>query len=245
MNTPLDQTSAQLLFDEASRRKLQPKWENAYGLFSFIHKGKRKFVFQTLMPINSQLGSWISRNKDATHIVLESLGMPLIPYYRGKDIKPLLQLFNRYKQLIRKPVAGKEAVEVVLISDKKHMLAEHNEYVIYEHYISGDEFRYLVLKDKVVLVQKKELKPTKTDPWNKKRTTLTQKDWDTHLTTMALAIAGELQLGFVAVDFIIDAQNHPWLLEVNAGPSLLYLHKPDAGQPENIASRLFEEVYLL
>lgn len=233
--------SAKILFTEAEAMGLQPKWETSYGLFSFAKNSKKHFVFYTKMQTNSQLGAWLSKDKLATKIILQDTSIPLIPYcYTGQKQK-VNAFLNTYKMIIKKPLEGENAQGVSLLTtyNQVRKLTNLQQY-LFEQYIEGDEYRVLIVKGKVIIVQRKQLTPKAGFPWKKHITTLDV--WDEKLAILAQKVARELQLGFVAGDFILDKKGAYWLLETNSAPGLYPFHYPDAGKSINVAKVLLKSI---
>jgi glutathione synthase/RimK-type ligase-like ATP-grasp enzyme len=235
-------TSAEFLFEEAEKLDLSPKWENDHGLFSVKIHGKKEFLFHTKLHSNSQLGAWICRNKEATHIVLGENDLPVIPYCRTNNREELLTFFTTHAPIIKKPNAGKQSVGVELITDSDRLQHLPLEGTLFEKYIHGPEYRYLIFKQQVIAVQQKEIHPLTTDPWNPYVKNIASSAWSEKLTAIAIRIAGILHLNFTAVDFIVDNKQTAWVLEINDTPSLHYFHKPHTGNSVNIARILLHDL---
>ena len=233
--------SAKILFHEAEKLGLEPKWETPYGLFSVQLNNKQEFIFYTRSYLNTQLGAWFSTDKYTTNIILERNKVKVIPYLYAAQIPKVNAFFDKHHPLIAKPLEGRESIHVKLIAERQALKRIPIREMLFEKYITGVEYRYLMLKKEVVAVQRKELKPSLTNPWKKYIINLEKKEWNNNLVEQSIQIANILHLGFVAIDFIVDEQNNTWFLETNSAPSLHYFHNPDRGKPVNLARKLLKE----
>lgn len=231
--------SAKILFEEAEKRGLKPVWETQRGLFSVKSAGKRRYLYYTKLHINSQLGAWICQDKSLARKILEKEGFPNIPYCCSNQVRDVNVFFDTHKTIIQKPQLGERSEDVRLIRKREDIDMSTIEDSIFEKYIEGTEYRCLILNGKTIGMQKKKLRPTDGHPWSKHITNLSPGEWHTELTVVAEDIAKILHMGFIAVDFIIDASGTAWVLELNGTPGLHSFHHPDAGDSVNIAERLF------
>jgi D-alanine-D-alanine ligase-like ATP-grasp enzyme len=234
-------TSAELLFAEAEKRGLEPRWETADGLFSFAHKDKNVFVYYSKLHLNSQLGSQICGDKSLTRAFLAREGFPNIPYCYSKKKAEVNGFFDAHHPIIQKPLLGMKSEDVRLITERSQIQFDHLENSIFEQYIEGTEVRCLILHN-TVAVQKKILEPTTAHPWRKHITNLNAENWSKELTSIAEAIASTLHMTCMAVDFIVDAQGKAWILELNSMPGLHSFHNPDKGEPLHVAALPFDTI---
>lgn len=234
--------SAELLFNEAKNMELSPQWETHYGLFSILKNNKRQVLFYSHLFSNSQLGSWIADNKHTTHIFLESNNILTIPYYYGDKTLLLQKFFTHHAPVVQKPIMGKRSKDVYLITKKTELPTGSLLDVLFEKYIDGIEYRYLVLGEKVIAVQKKIVEPTKENRWEKYRVNIEKDNWDAQLVKQAVSIAKSLHMSFLAVDFMVEEKDKWYVLEVNANPGFQYMHEPHEGKPINVARKLLEYV---
>lgn len=235
--------SAELLYKEADKLRLNPIWETPHGLFSIQHKGKSIFIFYTKLHINSQLGAWMSQDKYLTHIILRKNNFPDIPYCYTTQMKTVNLFFDNNNPIIQKPVLGQRAENVYLIrkrGEMKHDLSLQD--YIFEKYMEGIEYRCLVLKGKVIALQKKKLALTENHPWGKTIENLDKKVWNKEIISQSLKISEVFHLGFIAVDFILNDEGKLWILETNSMPGLYSFHNPDKGTRLNIAKQVIEVI---
>lgn len=234
--------TAKLLSEEAERQGFTPIWEHPRGLFSITHNGKNLFVYYAKLHINSQLGSWICQDKSLTHTVLDKEGFLTIPYYYGNQPKEVNAFFDKHTRIIQKPVLGEQSKNVHLITRREDIDINNLEDTIFEQFIDGTEYRCLVLNGQTIGMQKKTLDPTPEYPWRKHVTNLEEHEWLPECIKDAHTIASLLHMGFIAVDFMIDATGKRWILELNAMPGLHSFHHPDSGDAQNIAAQLLTAI---
>ncbi len=234
--------SAEILYEEAERLGLHPKWETSDGLFSIENDKKTYFVYYTKLFFNTQLGSILCRDKHLTRVVLDKFGMPNIPYLYSNKRREIFAFVDKYKVVVQKPVLGEKAQNVVLIKAASQISFNSLEEIILEKYVEGIEYRCLVLKGKVIAIQKKILNPSKEYPWRKYIENLDKDKWNLKMTRLSEKISSVFKLGFVAADFILDKDYKLWILEINSMPGLFSFHNPDAGKKLNVASVLIKEI---
>ncbi len=232
--------SSKLLFAEAERRGYQPQWLTEYGWFVFTVDGREVFGYQTKNFGNNQFATWLSDDKYAARLLMDRLQLPTIPYLFTEDFRAVEAFFDRYQPIIAKPVLGLQAKDVVLVKEKSQLALFELPTTIWERYVPGVEFRYFLVKGKVVAVQQQPLQPLPDRPWHKLRINLAEKEWNPELITMATTIQQQLRQAVLAVDFIQDEQGKIWLLELNSMPGLLPLAQPHQGEPVNLAPMLLD-----
>lgn len=233
--------SAEMLFEEAQKQGLKPRWESACGLFSFRTYDRDVFVYYTKLHGNSQLGSQICVDKSLSRAFLAKEGFPNIPFCYSKKPPEINVFFDRYHPLVQKPLLGMKAQGVRLVRSRDEIRMNDLENMILEQYVDGMEYRCLFFH-KPLLMQKKILDPTPAHPWRKHVTTLEPSEWMDELALMTESIAKLLHMSFMAVDFIVDAHGRPWVLELNSMPGLYGFQYPDTGKPVNVAEMLINAI---
>jgi len=231
---------SQIIFEEAKEQGLHPEWETEFGLFSVQHNGKTRYVYSTHLLINSTLGAYLTKDKYTTNKILEKHGFPIIPYIFTKNIQEVNHFFDQYNPIIAKPVMGEQAHDVKLITHHDHITNYPLDETLFEKFIQGEEYRYLVLQGKVVAAQSKNLAPTAQYPWRKYITNLEPTEYKDSFKDMALKIAELVGLGLIAVDFLLDDAGKPYVLELNSAPGLYSLYNPDKGNPIKVGKLLLE-----
>jgi D-alanine-D-alanine ligase-like ATP-grasp enzyme len=233
-------SSSIILFEKARLRGYEPQWLTEYGMFQFLVDGKTKYAYQTKNFGNNQLCCWLTGDKHATHVFLEKNNLPTTPYYYGTQKNQLNIFFDKYHPVVAKPVHGEKSEGVVLINDRKQLLENELSTTIFEKFIDGIEYRYLMLENKLVAVQKKVLKPAKNYPWRKEFTNLDLNDYDLRLSQMADKINYLMPQKLLAIDFIVDDKDTIWVLELNSMPGLWSLLHPDFGEPIDLSDKVLD-----
>lgn len=234
--------SAKILFTEAEEMGLKPRWETPHGLFSFQHNNKSIYVFYTKLHINSQLGSWMSQDKYVTHIMAQKHSIPDIPFCYTSQIKEVNKFLDTHRMIIQKPVLGQKAENTFLVKKHEELIKQALDDWIFEKYIPGNEYRCLVLEGKVIAMQEKKLNATPEHAWGKVYRTLESQEWNKKMIDIAIEVSQLFQMGFIAVDFILDQDNNIWLLETNSVPGLYSFHNPDEGRQINVASEILTSI---
>ena len=234
--------SSNLYFNAAKRMGLDPKWETDYGLMSFISGGKKNFIFFSKTPLNNQMSADLARNKHFTRVIAEQVGLPNIPYCFPSEEKELKLFFNNNKPIIGKPTLGTLSRGVQLIREHSQLFRLDFSDRIYEKYIDGVEYRFLVLMGKVIACQKKPLKLKDGKSWDLKYISLKKDEWSVNMINLSIQAAKALNLNWCAVDLIKDQFKKNWLLEVNSRPGIVHMHHPDNGEPFDIASKVIKAI---
>lgn len=242
MGKNLDLLSSQILFDEAKKLGLNPKWEMDYGLFSvsFHNSSKREYFFHSNLNLNGELSRIMVKNKHFTRLILENNNFVNIPFILPRSPEELRDFFDQHQPIICKPLLGQRSKKVYLIKTKERLEKCSLKMNFFEKYIEGDEHRYLILDGEVIAVQHKTLSPTKKYPWNLRYTGVAQSKWDEELIDQSLKIASIFKLKWAAVDFLLDADGKAWVLEVNSSPGIVKIHHPDDGVKVNVAELIWK-----
>ncbi len=236
--------SSQLLFDEAKKIGLDPKWETDYGLFSVSlnNSPKREFFFHSNLNLNGELSRILVKNKHFTRLILEKNNFVNIPYILPRSSEKLQDFFEQYQPIICKPLLGQKSKRVYLIKTVERLQKCSLKMNFFEKYIDGEECRYLILQNQVIAVQRKKLSPTKKYPWNLHYIGVEKLHWNNDLVEESLRIANIFNLRWAAVDFIIDAAGKAWVLEVNSSPGIVKIHNPDEGVRVNAAELIWKAI---
>lgn len=242
MGKNLDLLSSQILFDEAQKLGLNPKWETDYGLFSvsFRNTSKREYFFHSNLNLNGELSRILVKNKHFTRLILEKNNFVNIPFILPRSPEELRYFFDQHQPIICKPLLGQRSKKVYLIKTKERLEKCSLKMNFFEKYIEGEEHRYLILDRKVIALQHKKLSPTRKYPWNLRYTGVDQLNWDEELIDQSLKIASIFKLNWAAVDFLLDADGKAWVLEVNSSPGIVKIHHPDDGIKVNAAGLIWK-----
>lgn len=233
---------ARILYQEAQKQGLKPQWETGHGLFSIRFKRRIFYFYSTKLSINNSLGVWLTQDKYTTRVLLDKYKLPNIPYCYTTDKKELNHFFDQYHPLVGKPVLGERAEEVKYIEDREVIFKLPIKDTLFEQYIKGTEYRYLVLKGEIIGAQKKELASTPEYPWRKIISNLEKKGFKKEYRDLALKAAEIVSQQFLSVDFIERQDNSVVILELNSMPGLYSFHNPDLGKPKNIADLILQAI---
>lgn len=251
--------TTQLFFDEAQKIGLKPQWETDYGLFSVkmpkdltkqvfsannnsqaIYQVSRQYFFYSRLNLNGLRSYILSKNKHFTRLVLKQHNLSDVPYILPQNRAELDKFFAKHKPIICKPLLGQCSENVFLIKTQKKLNQCALKNNFFEKYLPGVEYRYLVLKNQVIAVQRKELRPIKNKPWNLFYIGIKPAEWNQRIAAQAVKIAQVLGLGLAGVDFIRDNKDNYSLLEVNSVPGIVKMHQPDAGISFNVARKILQ-----
>lgn len=233
-----DLETARILFNEAKNLGLNPQWLTEYGLFSINLDNTIRFVFCGISYLNSQMSSYLCRNKHATRKVLDLFRLPNIPYALPATDEEALFFLKKYKRIVVKPTVGSRSENVHLITEKSQLKNIDRATSIFEKFIEGREFRYLVLKNQVIAVHERIFPGLLNDPRVVKRISYPQNKWEKKLIAISLKATQALGTKFAAVDFKIDKNENPYILEVNAAAGIKWFHYPSEGPSVNVANLL-------
>jgi len=121
--------------------------------------GKEVSCYKASTPLNTQSAVSMSKNKREVHRLLEPLGFPVPKQIRVKDVQlDLLPFFNQYKTIVVKPADSHGGKGVtVLPTENELALAftrarKESSTVLAEQYVTGKNYRFLVLDDHVLAV---------------------------------------------------------------------------------------------
>lgn len=233
-----DLVSAKLLFTEAEKLGLKPKWLTDYGLFSIIYKGKTHYVFYGTSYLNSELSSYLAKNKHITRIILAEHNLPNIPFCLPQSFQEALDFFSLHKKIIAKPTLGKHSQNILLIENEKDLHNIDLKTSFLEKFIEGEEYRVLMLKGEPIAFHRKIYTPPINDPEKVKRISFMKKDWDEEMLRLAIQSMQALSLEFGCVDFMKDRDGNIFILEINSAPGIKRFQEPDEGVAVNISSLL-------
>ena len=232
--------TAVVLFKEAKKMGLAPKWITDYGLFSIMVNKRIGYIFYARNFFNTNLSGNIAMDKHATRTILDLHKFPNVPFGMFSKKNDVKQFFQKHSKIIAKPVFGSGSKDVHLITSSEEIPELEFDKYIFEKFIEGREMRYLVFRDKVLAVHHKSYQGPINNPAKLKRISYSQESWNKELVNLTLEIADKLYLQFAAVDFLIDKRGKAFVLEVNSSPGLYFFEHPTAGPTIPIA-RIFLE----
>lgn len=134
-----------------------------HGLLAkFSHNGKSWFIINTVTPLNNTPSCTIAKRKNLTNMILEKAGIPVPKQIGIQTEQEAIEFFSKYKSIVIKPTQaiGGHGVSVLPSDEESVRLSYNNAHkaskskvepkVIAEQFIMGDNYRLLVLADKVI-----------------------------------------------------------------------------------------------
>ncbi len=237
----MDNLPRSVLYEEAEKLGLNPQKISSDGLFTVTYKEKTAYVY-TFTSLNTQLGGALAKNKYITRVIAERASIPNIPYLFTDSNEELESFLETHKKIIKKPLYGKNAVGVEIITSQNELhqkiAAIRLKEYLFEKYCEGTEYRYLIVNNKLIAVNKKTLTPTPEDQWKKNVNIVTEDRWDPTLIKQAESLSYAINLKMCAVDFIVDSEHNGWLLEVNSQLTLVGFYSADEKYGEKLAQRI-------
>lgn len=234
-----------LLYRAAEQLGLEPLWLIPNVLFAVITPSGEQYVNLGCSTLNSQLAVSLAADKYKTRIIMARHDMPSIAFSRARTQTDAEVFLLTHGKIIAKPLRGSGSCDIHVItkSSEMHELVIRN--YILEAYVAGDEMRYLILNNKVIGVHQSRYSTSVQDDRYLERISFPQSEWDEYQVELALRAANILDLGFCAVDFLVDAAGQPHLLEVNTAPSMSLFHAPTSGPIIDVATAFLESIITL
>jgi D-alanine-D-alanine ligase-like ATP-grasp enzyme len=133
----------------------------------FTTNGRSWFIINTVTPLNSIPSGTIAKRKYLTNFVLSKAGIPVPAQEKIASEETAVEFFHKYKQIVIKPsqAIGGHGVSILPQNETEvrqaFQIAFENSKskseikVLAEEFISGDNYRVLVLGDKVIGVVKR------------------------------------------------------------------------------------------
>lgn len=131
-------------------------------LAKFTSKGKHWYIINASVPINNEPSSTLARNKDQSYMVFKDFKIPVAEQVKLSSIDEAYEFFNKFKDIVIKPIRNlggngvsvlpqsiedvKEAYELAVQKD----MSKSKIHVLGEQFISGQNYRLLVLEDRVL-----------------------------------------------------------------------------------------------
>ena len=227
--------TARLLFRSAEQMGLTPVWITPLSVFAITIDGQERYINQARSPFNSDASAALAKNKYATRCVLERHAMPNIPFTLPRTLAEAEAFLSQQGTIIAKPVDGSGARDIHIVTAPAQLAQLQIKQYILEKYIAGKELRFLLLNDDVIGVHRSEYGDSVAEDRPLQRISYPQSDWDPALVTLSQRIAHVLNLTFLAVDYLVDATGHVYILEVNTMPGLKWFHAPSSGPVVDVA----------
>jgi D-alanine-D-alanine ligase-like ATP-grasp enzyme len=175
--------------------------------------------------------------------MLERHQMQNIPFARPTSQADAKIFLRKYKKIIAKPVKGRGAYDINIVTTSAQLQTLDVTKYILEKYIAGSEVRYLVLNNEVIGVYRSDYGTSVEVTRPMQCITYPETAWDPALVSSAISVASTLDLGFAAVDYIIESSGQAYILEVNTTPDLGWFHAPSAGPTVDVASKFLTAIF--
>lgn len=123
---------------------------------------KSWFIINTVTPLNSVPSGTIAKRKYLTNLVLSKARIPVPKQAKIKSIEELIEFYNKYKNIVIKPsqAIGGHGVSILPQNIDEVNTAFKSAYnaskskgdvkVLAEEFIKGDNYRVLVVKDRII-----------------------------------------------------------------------------------------------
>lgn len=130
----------------------------------FEYQGRHWFINNTALPINNAPSSRLARGKHLANKILDMAGIPVPKQAKVTTSQEAIDFFNENKEVVLKPSQnlGGKGISILpeTVDDIKSAFEyakEHDKHgkVLIEQYIHGDNYRLLVVGQKVVGVVKR------------------------------------------------------------------------------------------
>lgn len=131
-------------------------------LAKFENENKHWFIINTVTPLTNTPSTTIAKRKNLTNKVLTSFNIPVPIQVPLKDEKDAINFFKEYKDIVIKPSQQLGGIGVTLLPKSNKQVEKAFEYafqksmgkginkVIGEEFIKGDNYRLLVLGNRVI-----------------------------------------------------------------------------------------------
>ncbi len=244
LNIPsLDQERIDLFIATAKKMGLKPKQVSDAGLLSIQVDGKERYVFHKSSNPNWVMPSWLSENKYMARVIFERNGLPNIPFCLPTNTSVAQSFLSDHGKIIAKPIKGKKAQDIKLISSSFELDDINLEGRILEKFIEGQETRILVVAGQVIAVHLRVYDALiMDDPDIVKRVSVHKTEWDKTLIQQAIKAAEVIGLQFCVVDFLVTERNEQFILEINSAPGIDKFEVPDEGPPTEMMKIYIEQL---
>ncbi len=131
-------------------------------LARFEYKGKHWFIINTATPLTNTTGTTISKRKSLTNYILDKANIPVPKQVVLNSAVDAIKFFNRYENIVIKPSQQLGGKGVTLLPECEDDVikaynealektnAKGNDKVLGEQFLSGENYRFLVVGDNVV-----------------------------------------------------------------------------------------------
>ena len=138
----------------------------SFSLIKLSFKGKTRYILRDIVPLNKRFASEITKNKNLTKILLKKIGIKVPKGFLSFSLKETFKNLEQKKlnfPLVVKP-NDKSLGEKVFakIENKKELkecisilIKEKHLPFLVEEYFEGEDFRFLLIKKKIIAVAKR------------------------------------------------------------------------------------------
>lgn len=122
------------------------------------HSGKAVYFYKASTPLNFQAAVTLSKDKHELHQALEPYNFPLPEQKRIKQPEELLEFFQTHQKIVVKPADSHGGRGVTVLPSEAELenawqrARKESRIVIAEKFVSGKNYRFLVLNDEVLAV---------------------------------------------------------------------------------------------
>lgn len=126
-----------------------------------IERNPPKYIVRAATPLNSFVASTISEEKEWTNNILKNAGIPVPLCVEVNNAEELKTFYEKYKEIVVKPNNQKGGKGITVLPEefalsKAFELAQKfGQKVLVENYITGENYRFLVLDGKVIAIAKR------------------------------------------------------------------------------------------
>jgi D-alanine-D-alanine ligase-like ATP-grasp enzyme len=120
--------------------------------------GNPAFIYKSATPLNNHTSRIVSHSKVFTVAFLKQAGVPTSEQYRVKTLEDLTALHTKMQNIVVKPADSKGGNGVTMLPNSSELeqaflfAKKYSNIIIVEKYIPGENYRFLVLDDKVLSV---------------------------------------------------------------------------------------------
>ena len=122
-------------------------------------KGNAIYCYRASTPLNLQASVTLAKDKHVLHRYLEPAGFPVPKQIKVKSVdEDLLPFFKEFQKIVVKPSDAHGGIGVTVLPKEQDLVAAFERAkrsgttVIAEEYITGNNYRFLVLGNKVIAI---------------------------------------------------------------------------------------------
>lgn len=131
---------------------------DTHAVWVATQKGSEALMYKAVSPLNSAVYSKLSRNKRETIFTLKRAGVPVPEQSRIKTFEDLELFFKIHPFLVVKPIDSHGGKGVTVLPKQSELKEAYNRSLhvstkmIAEEFVPGQNYRFLVLDDRVLAV---------------------------------------------------------------------------------------------